>query len=666
MITANIKIITSSGKQIDYKSPADLNIKMQRIADDMQDIEARFGEYSLTFSIPKTRNNVEIMQYAGINGVKNAFKANPIAVDVYNNDLLIVSGQLELTSIKEDVYECVFYSKFTQLVDSLQDKNMQDIQSCPKITWNYESTIVAHVNAGYADCDATPYQFPMMFYNTYFCPTSVFTGLTDTVVDVGGQTNHVFQRERDQQNWYYYINHSSIGENEAYFHQFPLAFYLKPMMEYMLNDIGWSMGGSFWEDDNIKKIIVPYVGDTDVYDRAVYCTNGAAITGSSCGAGTLMLDTAKFMPDYGCVDFLSDIILTFNLYFNIDVVNKTIIFETYDTMFGSKVAPYDITEKLIGDTIEVSKIEDYNPSISFDKIDNQRVLGDNRYFGSSGTSMYTAKYLVTSNNTLFNQVYNYIGTTDGEIKIGFGCPAVKRMRIRNEYNYADSNQSAGDHVLFLPFISKQLPEDNKNKNFSKKDGDTTAFNNEDTIQYNGKPTLYYYYGISTSNIIQKSGKGSQSGYFYINFNDVNQKIGIASPFAFKTYRDNINTTLTNAGLNPLTSADDADVMLASYMQSIYLMLYNGLTPVNELDFSLVLCDNNNYGDTLYTKFHANKYKRYQQSELLTADMRMTDNDWNIMQINQPIKYNNIIYSLVEINNYDIVKQQAEIKIIKQL
>lgn len=667
MITSNIKIITDDGKYIDYISENDLNIKMNRIADDLTNIESRFGEYSLSFKLPKTRNNIEVFQFAGQKDIKNAFKVNPLGIKVYNNNLLILSGQLELRTVQDELYDCVFYSKYIQLIDQLKDKNMQDIKSCPKIVWNYESTIRSHINAGYKDSDETPYQFPFIFYNTVFCPTSVFNGLTDTIVDANGTTNHTFQRERDWQNWYYIINHSTIGENNAYHHQIPLAFYLKSIMEYMLLDIGWTMGGSFFEDKDVKKIIVPYVGDTDVYDRAAYCTNGVSITGTSCGAGTLMLDTGKFMPDYDCANFLADIMSTFNLYFNINLLNQTIQFETYDVMFGNKVAPISLDNKIEIDTLKINKNEDYDPSISWDSIDNKRILGDNRYIASSGTSAYSAKYLITSNDSLFDQVYNYVGTTSGKIKIGLGTPAIKRMRIRNEYNYSDVNKSAGDHVLFLPFISDQLPEDNGGKNFNKKDTDTTAYNNEATIKYKGKPTLYFYYGISVSDFQQKTPTiGGQKDYFYINFSSTNQKLGIASPFAYNTFRDNINQTLVNAGNNPITSADDPKTMLASYMQSIYLMMGTVANTLDDVGFSLIFANNVDFGETIYTKFHLNKYQRYQNSEIYEANMKCTPNDWANLTINQPIVFRKQLFSLIELSNYDIVKQTAQIKMIKML
>ena len=274
--------------------------------------------------------------------------------------------------------------------------------------------------------------------------------------------------------------------------------------------------------------------------------------------------------------------------------------------------------------------------------------------------------MITANKTLFNKVFNHIGTTEGEITIKFGAPAVKRMRIRNEWNFAGSNMSAGDHVMFLPMITKQLPEDNEGKNFSKKDTDSIVYNDEETIKYNGKPALYYYYGVSNSNFVQKSGKGAQSNYFFFNFDDVNQKIPFCSPFALTSYRGVINDTLQAAYLNPSGATDNDAVMLASYMQSIYLMMASSGSTTGTTDFSLVLSDNNDFGDTIYTKFHNNMYKRYRESEVLSLNIIMNDYDWRAMQINTPIMYNKQIYSILEINNYDVVKQTAELKLIKQL
>lgn len=691
MVT-NIKIVTTSGRNIDYTTPEDLNIKLNRVSEDLQDISARFGEYSYTFSLPKTANNASIFGFAGVNGIKNAFRVNPVDIQVFNNDMLLLTGQLELRQVKQASYECVFYSKLTLIVDLLKDKKMSDI-TCPIIPWDYETTIENHINADYKNSDEAQWQFPLIYYNTWFCPESVYKGKSDTIVDYDGATNHTFAAKRSWQNWYYLLNKTNQGTAEFYYHQIPMAFYLKSAMELMFEDIGWTMGGSFWEDENIKSIIMPYVGDSDVYEKALFCDgyNPSSksglnwISGHTCYSGdskypapedipspcgNLMCDTKLFMPNVDCEKFLSDVINIFNLYFTIDIQNQTIMFETYDVMFGSKVGAYDISNKLIPDTISIVKMENNNPSITWESQENERILGDNQYMITTGTSAFNTWYNNTKDDTLFNQVFNHIGTTDGDISIGFQAPSVKRMRIRNEYNINDvykvTTGFVGDVVAFMPAISKQLPDKNDSKYFNGGTGETIAYNSPESMQFAGKPTLYYYYGMSNSDFIQQSvGVGQQKDFFWFDFGDNKQKIPVCSPFALTALQDNIDVAIKNAGQDA-TLASDASTMLASYMKSIYLMLGTSTGVTRTKDFSLIFANNTDYGDTLYSKFYSTRFQRYQESEILEADMIMDDNDWREMQINTPILYNHQIYSIVDISNYDVVKHTSQIRLIKQL
>jgi hypothetical protein len=82
--------------------------------------------------------------------------------------------------------------------------------------------------------------------------------------------------------------------------------------------------------------------------------------------------------------------------------------------------------------------------------------------------------------------------------------------------------------------------------------------------------------------------------------------------------------------------------------------------------SLILSDNSYFGDTVYTKYHSNKYKRYRESEVLDLQVSMNDYDWSILTINQPVMYNKQIYSILSIENYDVVKNTANLKLIKMI
>ena len=642
-VKTNIKIVTYSGKRLDYTTPESLNIKLNRVADDYRKPDTRFGEFSYTFSLPKTKNNGQIFENADTSIKQNKFRVNPINIRVFNNDAPLVDGTLELRTIQPDSYECVFFSKLTQLVDAIEDLNLEDVTVMPHIAdWDEETSQRTHIDADYADSDATDYQFPLVFYNTWFTPWAAYEGLSEVFC-------RAFRAEGDrpQQNYYYLLNRTQNGDYcERYMHEFPLCFYLKTVLEGVLRQVGWSLSGSFWEQADIKKILLLYTGENDIYDAARYSSGG-----------TIYLNTNKFMPKYKATKFLKDIINTFNLYLRVDTANKILAMETYDTMFGSKIAPYDITQKVLSDTIAISRIDDYDFSINFDEAENRRIMSDNYFIGGTSTNALTVSYLKTS-DSLFESVINHVGETDGEVSVGFQAPNVKRMYIRNTDNYSGSVTNANDSVIFLPNMSEQTPQDNDKNKFNKATGDTKVYNEEDSIKFKGKPCLMYYYGISDNEFNQQSGKGDSSDYYYYDFDGTKQKIGIASPFCLKDYRANVDTQLA------IGDSGSTANMYASYLQSIYLNM--GADSNKTTDFSLIFGDSQGLYNTLYSKFYGNRTKRYRESEMMTASIRMNDVDWTVLQLNQPVLYNKEIYSLMAIKNYDVVKGTASIELIKQL
>lgn len=375
-----------------------------------------------------------------------------------------------------------------------------------------------------------------------------------------------------------------------------------------------------------------------------------------CSGQTTNINTMKFLPDTDQAEFLKNVINVFNLYFTIDVNNKTINFETYDVMFNNKTNPYDITSKVMADTVSIEYAENACAGLEFTDAENMKVLGDNQYLASSNTSALEVDLRPSDENTN-KKVFNYVGNSTNTTDLGFGVPAIKRMYLRNNLDYAGADFNAGDFGVFIPNISKQTPVDNDNKNFNKNDADTNINNLEDTIQHKGNTCLYYYYGLSNSTLEQKAGVGYDKDYYYVNMDDVHQRFGVVSPFIYNPYRDNINERLSNP-------TDDADSVLASYVQTPLMML--GVDNTKTTDFSLVMSDNNDYGDTVFTRFHQNKYNRYRNGELLRLNMLMSNVDWQNMSVNQPIKYGDQIYSLVSINNYDVVLGSAEVVLVKQL
>ena len=95
------------------------------------------------------------------------------------------------------------------------------------------------------------------------------------------------------------------------------------------------------------------------------------------------------------------------------------------------------------------------------------------------------------------------------------------------------------------------------------------------------------------------------------------------------------------------------------------MFYRADGNIPQTPYSLVFDDDNNYHETLYTYYHKNKYDRYQNSSILSADLIMDENDWESIQLNRALIYKGEIYHLIELN-FDPVKHNGSISIIKDI
>ena len=239
-VTNRIKIIVYD-QLLDYKSAEDLGIKFNRIVDDLTDLNNKFGDFSYNFDLPITKNNSKVFQYANAHGKRNKFKPNrDLPCRVYNNDRLLLDGVISLEGISNDTYTCTFYSKLKEFTDAIKDKQLKDLVF-DEITFDYESTIIDHINANYADADETLYQFPLVFYSTYYCQYSVYNGENDYF-------GNPIIADQVYQNFYYCFNSVSTSKyNRFYHHQFPMALYVVRIADQIFKDAGERCSICLWK-----------------------------------------------------------------------------------------------------------------------------------------------------------------------------------------------------------------------------------------------------------------------------------------------------------------------------------------------------------------------------------------------------------------------------------
>lgn len=654
--------IIVNGQNLDYTSAEDLGLSFQRIADDEVDMSKRYGEFSYSFDVPKTKNNNVIFNNINSVGSKNIFKKNrDLPCVVFNNDELLLSGVISLESVNDGTYSCVLYSNLKEFSDFIADKTLQQLQF-PVITWDYETSIVAHINNDYQTSDDTYWQFPLTYYTTYFTPYNTFKNKVDyksVTFDIKAYAH--------QQYFYLMNNVTSNTPNRFYHHQFPPAFYVVSLLDQIFKDAGWTYSGQFFNQESTKRLVMLYSGDNDLYDRAIsasasdYDDVGGIISTSGL---TTPLYPAKLCVDMLQSEFLNGIMNMFCLYPIVDTQNKSIKFSTFSELFGDTFNPYNITDKVFKDTVKFSYNTNNDPSIYFTDSENFRVNGDNATSSGTTNNASTMVWKTVNNNNL-DSFFNHRGGTS-DIELPFAAPTVKKTLVWNNNNISGTVTNSDTHTIFQPLMSSNTPY--KAQEFAGNTGDTYVFNDEGTISFDGAPTIHFYHGKSNTDIINRSGKGAASLYYYTNIytNGVQNRVPICfcSPFMVSTYRDAID-----AHSAAVDSMDSVKTIASTYLRSIW----NNLGTINTEDYtgfqapySLVFDSSSYLHDTLWTKFHQPKYERYQKSEVLEADMRMTTFDWNQMQLNRPILYNNEIYHIIEISGFNPITQTASLRLLKTL
>ena len=657
----NIKILLSNGSVLDYESETSLGIKLNRIVDDLNDPSKRFGDFSYTFNLPRTKNNDQVFEYPDVKGRTRIFIGKTFECNVYNNNQLLLSGIVELVGIDIDQYQCRFYSAFTQLIDDLKDKNLNDMTYLPTIDWDYEQTIVQHIKVAQV---SEHIEFPLVFYRTPF-----MSGGTDVSTSSG------FIAEANLGYFYnYVVTTLSFGsKNPMYEAQFPPAIYLKSIIDGIFSDAGWTYNSTFFNREDIQKIIIPFTG------------KGEDFTGSIITGVTDTLNLNKLLPSKKQSDFLKTVLNAFNLYLIVNPITKSVTIETYDTLFSDNSNPYIIN---VFD-YEKNKTEDDYQILLEEDDTNNFPLGFNRIMDYSGLSNINPTYNVNTNidirtsisrprirTTYKKDVYQKLWqktTGTNEIKIGLTPVNYYPYTVINERTLFDGTTT--DPQLWtvgLPLISPQTPQDNDGNNFAESEQDNYVQGNDpNNFSYDGGLKMLYYYGTASWNATVAGGSaykdwlwvGIATGGTVTVPTFARVPICIASPF--RLLRESEYNQLITSGF---ISAADQVTEIGAEAHSV-LLTYLGAGSTNnshiQTFFNLTYGENGLY-DNIYTLFHKPKLDNLKNNYLLSGTMRMSENDWNEMQPNRTIQFDDELYRLVSIKNYDPISRIAQIELLKKI
>jgi hypothetical protein len=690
----NLVIELENGLNLDYESAESLGIKFNRITEDFQDVGKRFGEFSYTFELPITKNNRIAFEFPDGKGRNRIFVGKTFNCRVFNNNELLLDGIIELSSVGRDTYGCRFYSKFTQLLDEIGDKNVADLRVVDVITSqpneNIEEYIIRHIESNYT-IDDTPIQFPLIYYNVFKQPFSV-----RNIAPEFKQNSQFFIE--------YQITNTSNNSIKSwlYYQDLPPAFYLLSILEKIFEDAGWSLGGTWKENEDVRKIIIPFAGDSN------------KTTFSFVSTGILDYDFNPNLPNIKCVDFFKNVINIFNLYFQIDVLNKNIILETYDTMFGNVNNPYDVTNKIDYDTVNKFYEEDFETQLLFKETSNNDlingydanvlryfptfyyynfdgIIGDKLFdsvkYYSNIEAYYLSSFLLDAGFIEFknnlNDYWNNKLSGNKKIQLKLSTPIIHTLELKTRSNRFNSDSGS---LKVIPITVPTITVDTIQKieqPIYNETGDTSYWLSRG-FKANKEISLMYYYGqVAYEGTDPVTGSTRYTGAYrdwaYVNIatgGTLSSPTGryVIIPFAspYKLLSRDEKLRLDQRVKNDFYNVETPQPLLESVSSaeaaSLLKTYFMGGTTGNthqSTSFSLNFCEDEDLlFDTLYTKFHKKKYDRLRYSHQIKATMRMNELDWTEMQISRSILYDDELYQLISIKNYDPIRRSAEVTLLK--
>lgn len=661
----NIRIELSNGERLDYQSETSLGIKLNRIADDFIDPSKRFGEFSYTFNLPKTKNNDRIFEFPDAKGRIRIFVGKTFECDVFNNNQQLLSGIIELVGITDDTYQCRFYSKITQLVDELKGKKLNDMTYLDTVDWEYEVSIINHIRG----VNRIPHvEFPMSYYQTPFISGGTRLGMVTTRAEINLALVYNYMNTNSGFNY--------NRRNPRYEAAFPPAIYLKSIMDGIFADIDWTYNSSFFNRADIQKIIIPFVGSGQDFSGAVTDVTG----------GTDQLNLNKLLPKIGQAEFLKTVLNTFNLYMIPDVVNKSVVIETYNVLFADNSNPYPINvfdyEKNYLDTANLITTKDDGGNelpLGFNRImDYAALTGDNpTYIVNTSIDVRTAISKPVLSQTYgketFNKLWNKTTGTK-EIKLSLSaCNYYPYTLINDRSRFNATTTALPYFTVGIPLISPQTPQNNEGKDFAESiEQNFVEGNDPSNFDYKGGLKMAYYYGAAAYNKSIDGGLTAYNDWQWVGIATggtvtaptfARVPVCIASPFILLS-TEQFEDLKANIPLSSLEYTDER----GAEIHSILLTYYSAGDYVNDTHepttFSLTFGENSVY-DNIYTTFHKKKYDDLENSYLLSGSIRMDENDWAAMQLNRTLLFDNELYKLVSIKGYDPIQRIASIEMIKK-
>lgn len=225
MVTNNHYIELYINKQpIELESQDSLNLRVNTTLFDITKVSTSQAEWSYQFSIPATKNNNKVLDYANNLSKTNKFHTRYEA-QVYADGVLLFNGSLTIKKYKKGFYECNLVNiKINSTSEIFGEMKMTDLE------WYVPFDGAPTINQVNAD-SSTKYYFPLIAYGVF----------QKEGYDNGGLTEYTPKHQLDQYNkWWIESFYPSLNVMET----MRKAYELK----------GYNVGGTAFSDPQISEI----------------------------------------------------------------------------------------------------------------------------------------------------------------------------------------------------------------------------------------------------------------------------------------------------------------------------------------------------------------------------------------------------------------------------
>lgn len=264
--------ISVNNKEIDYFNRSNFPFVLFLDSFFPSQLNERGGEKTYTVQLPNTSKNTLVF---GLNDYQTNFEFysnidyNCIVED--NNETLF-KGKITINSYDKDIIECSFISFSINWISLIGQRRLRDIESFADYAFIGINTIIDNWDAQIVNEETHSSNFdvcfPLVAYGNFYVPyleqnrkyidtsdTRVLTGLMPSFTYNNGGSDVVAPG----------VPNNNADTSHFEFEDFPPCFYVANIVKKLFEDIGYFVSGTWINDSETRKLILPVTGLDDVF-----------------------------------------------------------------------------------------------------------------------------------------------------------------------------------------------------------------------------------------------------------------------------------------------------------------------------------------------------------------------------------------------------------------